>query len=70
LFFSFFASLCNIFGDNRKKEKVEEIDLRKKASYPDGEEYFDSTTHINSGERCFNIGLNRLETTILTKNLS
>jgi len=29
---------------------VEEIDLRKKASYPDGDEYFDSTTHIDSGE--------------------
>ena len=28
----------------RKEQKVEEVDLRDKASYPDGDPYYDSTS--------------------------
>jgi len=28
----------------RKNQKIEEVDLRDKASYPDGDPYYDSTS--------------------------
>jgi len=42
-----YAIVC-VCNDARKKQKIEEVDLRDKASYPDGDPYYDSNSPDNT----------------------